>query len=51
MKMGQKGRFSVVKWAATVMGRVLKQQVFRWEKWEIGPEIASVGEIVKLFTV
>ncbi len=51
MKMGQKSRFSVVKQAATVMGRVVKKEVFRWGKWEIGPEIASVGEIVKLFTV
>ncbi len=33
------------------MGRVVKKQVFRWGKWEIRPEIASVGEIVKLFTV
>ncbi len=33
------------------MGRVLTKQVFRWGKWEIRPEIASVGEIVKHFTV
>ncbi len=51
MKMGQKGRFSVVRQSATVIGRVVKKQVFRRGKWEIGPEIASVGEIVKLFTV
>ncbi len=51
MKIGQKGRFSVVKQAATGMGRVVKKQVFRWGKWEIRPEIASVGEIIKLFTV
>ncbi len=51
MKMGQKDRFSLVKQAAMVMGRVVKKRVFRWGKWEIRPEIASVGESVKLFTV